>query len=421
MTETTSRIAAVLGLLALSVVSQRASADDGGQPSHIILPDTPAPPGPMQAMPLLHPGLQLTFYMSVCTLPGNVEQVIRATPGTIFDPNSGWTVYTKDRQFTGTAGPLEITIAALENGKVVIAGEPFNSYLPTLAADSPPASAGHDSSMQDVSANDLVSGQWLEPAQLNQLFNAPPGGCTAVRGPWKDGDHTFDALIFSCQTPTVQYQSVYDAQSGLLIHRAVVSQGPPPQVVLPGQEPRGDVLLRFMDLMAVRDLKVPWAGEPMPNWVANTSVMHYQGSHSQSSATGALPSLPIGLDLTFVEHGDTWVHTVKTGSVAGRPTANKTDQMWGIAQFGGLWAGPAELANLQNGQVLDDDPVTQSQTRVIYVDNQSVAIGEGNVTGETDWRYDKNSGMLIGMRVIGRSQLPTPITTVDQVRLTGRQ
>ena len=69
---------------------------------------------------------------------------------------------------------------------------------------------------------------------------------------------------------------------------------------------------------------------------------------------------------------------------------------FGRAEIGGVWAGPAALAQMRQGQVLDDDPVTQMRTVVARVDDNSVVFKTSNAAGDIENQYDKRTGMLIG-------------------------
>jgi hypothetical protein len=366
---------------------------------------------------MLHEGLQLTYSMLTTNLPGDVDQVMKAVPGTLADPNSGWTLYTQKTHATTVGGPVEINIARIAGDQILVSAEVFTIANPFEPANAPPNTVTRIPDIEKPGDGTLISGHWLEPSQMDQLSKLPPAGCVVTRGPWKVGDHTFDAVVFSSQQPTLEFVSVYDPQTGLLLHRGMISQGPPPAMVVPGQVPHGNALLMFQDLAAERDLAIPWANEPMPNWVKQLKVLHYQGT----AQTGTIPPLQEGWDFAIQEVGDGWVHTETSRSIAGRPVAGTTKMYYGPAQFAGIWAGPVALSKLQKGDVLDDDPITKMKFAVAFVDNTSVAISESNMTGEIDWSYDKTSGMLLGQRTIGHVFVPVVRTDVEEHHLVAKQ
>jgi len=187
----------------------------------------------------------------------------------------------------------------------------------------------------------------------------------------------------------------------------------------PGDVQRGDVMLQFQALRAMRDLKIPWAADPMPEWVGSTNVLHFRGTF----AIGGSPAARQRLDISITDHNNGWAHTETRITFGSQQAADKRQDVWGSAEFGGLWAGPAGLAMLQKGQVLDDDPIAKTRTFVRFIDNKSVVIASANDTGvaERDWRYDKATGMLTGQRVIGGAMLPVKRTDVNETLFVGRE
>ena len=70
---------------------------------------------------------------------------------------------------------------------------------------------------------------------------------------------------------------------------------------------------------------------------------------------------------------------------------------YGRTQFHGLWINPAILARLQQGQVLDDDPITGMKTAVTRVTDRSVVIESISPGGALGSEYDRADGMMIGV------------------------
>jgi hypothetical protein len=409
-----NRLFLIPALAAITLLPGYSRAADA---PHLILPANPAPAGPIKDLPVLHEGLQLTYSMISTNLPGDVDQVMKAVPGTLADPNSGWTLYTQKTHATSVGGPIEINIARIAGDQIVISAEVLATGNPSEPADAPPNEVARIPDIEKPGDGTLMSGHWLEPSQIEQFAKLPPAGCTVTRGPWKVGDHTFDAVIFSTHQESLELVDAYDPTTGLLLHRGMVSQGPPPAMVVPGQIPHGNVLLQFQDLAAVRDLPIPWANEPMPDWVKQLKVLHYQGTQQ----TGTGPMIQEGWDFAIQEAGDGWANTDVTRRIGNFPPGAATKMYYGRAQFAGIWAGPVALSKLQKGQTLDEDPITKMKFAVSYIDNKSITISESNLTGEIDWNYDKTTGMLLGQRTVGHVYVPVQRTDVEEHHLVGKE
>jgi hypothetical protein len=151
-------------------------------------------------------------------------------------------------------------------------------------------------------------------------------------------------------------------------------------------------------LVGARDLSIPWARETVPDWVSGIRALHYRGP---IISRGPLPSgnSSTFIDLQLTARGRGWVQLASIAGilVPGAPNIppTKAEMAFGRCQFGGLWAGPAALAALRMGQVLDQDPITRMQTVVARADENSIVISSRNAAGEISSEYDRHTGMLL--------------------------
>ena len=109
---------------------------------------------------------------------------------------------------------------------------------------------------------------------------------------------------------------------------------------------------------------------------------------------------PFSADFVITDRGDGWtkfdVRTALQLPNGQMMPAGTSPGVCGSCQFNGIWAGPASLASLQQGQVLDQDKLTGMTTTVTQVSDNSVTISQSNTAGELDSTYDKTTGMRIG-------------------------
>jgi hypothetical protein len=66
----------------------------------------------------------------------------------------------------------------------------------------------------------------------------------------------------------------------------------------------------------------------------------------------------------------------------------------GHDQYDSFFAGPAALARLQQGQVLDDDPITHVRTQVTAADGQTVTITSSSAGINMSHTFDVATGKL---------------------------
>ena len=350
--------------------------------------------GPVPRLPWLHEGLMLTYTWYAAVAPGNGSYYEENENGDFILHSTGQR-YTRMTQ-TGTSGRgwSQITVACIEGDRVVLASSSY-ADAGSLGRNAP-VPQGSTSTVGPVAD---PGDYWMDPAKLATLRTGATENMGVTHVAWRVADKTVDAVRVQIVHALSYSDHIYDAKTGLLIHEASSSQGAPPKLVGPGDFGRGDTTLTHNDFVSARDLSIPWAGETIPDTIANIRALHYRGS---MTSHGPLPTVPnaLSLDLQTVAKGHGWMQFSGRSAerVQGAPEIPPAsiDIAFGLNEFGGLWIMPEALAQLRQGQVLDEDPITKMRTIVSRVDDSSVVIVSSNAAGEIDNQYDKRTGMLIG-------------------------
>jgi hypothetical protein len=211
---------------------------------------------------------------------------------------------------------------------------------------------------------------------------------------------------------------VYDRRSGLCLHAADSSTGAAPQLkyIAPGEAAAGDTQLSSFEFISLRDVHTPWANEAMPAWTGQFKAMHYRGE-TQMPRT-AIPTQPteLAVDVTRHDIGKNWVSLDDESCVlvqGQRRFVNKILFVCGQDQYDTFFAGPAALANLQTGQILDADPLTHVQITVAQADARAVTIRSSSSGTELEHTFDRQTGKLIGL---GRTDMLTKFQTTLQLQ-----
>jgi hypothetical protein len=349
--------------------------------------------GPIPRLPWLHEGLVLTYTWFAAVAPGNGSYYEEDDHGNMILHSTGQR-YTRNMQ-TGTSGGgwTQTTIACIEGDKVVLATNTYGD-AGSLGRNAPVPQGSSSTVASVIDPGDY----WMDPDKLASLHTAAAEHTLVTHVAWKAGNNTVDAIRVQIINGTSYSDHIYDAKTGIVVHVGSSSQGAPPKLVGPGDFGRGDTTITHNDFINARDITIPWAAEATPDWVASVHTLHYRGS---STSHGSLPTLPnvLALDLQTIARGRAWIEFSVTSSqrTQGAPDtpAGTANFAFGRSELGGLWAGPAALAQLHKGQVLDEDPVTKMRTIVSRVDDSSVVIAASNAAGEIDNQYDKRNGMLI--------------------------
>ena len=355
-----------------------------------------AKPGPVRTSPWLHEGLRLTYTGKHATIQGAQFKIVPQGGGSIVDQNGNrYDAVRRETSMAGIVVDLD-TIAAIDGDNVVIATRSF-VYDP-LAMNNPPRPAGMSGGMVNYPQRKL-SERFVDPAILKPYLTTPAAGITAVRGPVKIQDETFDAVSILYQDANSYTLNVYDLQTGLQLRWTNTTLDPSPAITFRGDVPHGDAHVHIVELTYARDVNVPGGDGPLPDALARSRVIHAQRSTKMLQFPNGQP-MRSQEELTISAHGPNWIEF--TSADPGVP-GKTIKQVSGSAQFLGWWMSPAALARMERGQVLDEDPITRSKTVVSSVDAKSVVVADKSSDVALSMKYDKTTGMLVASRRAGGS------------------
>jgi hypothetical protein len=210
---------------------------------------------------------------------------------------------------------------------------------------------------------------------------------------------------------------VYDEGTGILLYRRETTRS------------FGDEQVTIAQFENCRALALPWAAGPAPTWLRTTTLLGYDGQFSVA-IPGMQPAIRfLSLEMTMNRRGDTWAeYSVKTNQANApadttpTPQPSKAKGVSGSAQIGGLWLPPHLLGTLQAGQMIDQDPFTKFETKVVSIGRRPdgldvVVLSEGHAAQRITYTYDRGSGILLEYTQVVAE--PQEMTTT--VRLTKRQ
>ena len=354
-----------------------------------------APAGsPVPRLPWVHEGLALTYTWYAARTAGNGSYYEEDANGNWILHSTGQRYNRLEQQGTSGSGWMETLVACIEGDKVVLATSTYGNA----------GSLGRNAPVPQGSTSILASAvdpgdYWMDPAKLASMHTNPSTNLLVQHVSWRSNNREVEGIRVQIIHGTTYSDHIYDARTGMCIHVASSFEGSPPRIVGPGDMGRGDTTITRNDFVSMRDVNIPWADEPMPDWVARIRSLHYRGA---MTSHGPLPTVPnvLTFDLEALNHGRDWA---EFNAVSGQQMQgginippSRAQLAFGGAEIGGVWAGPAALARLRQGQVLDEDPVTQMRTVVGRVDDSSVVFKTSNAAGDVENQYDKHTGMLIG-------------------------
>lgn len=379
MTIAYGRRAGVLLVAVLLSVAPLHAAQGGS--FQAVLPGLQRMPAPAW----VQEGVRISLYSSAATIPTTRFVAFR-------DADGAWVDEQGNRyrvESTGGAsghGVTQVNVATLNPSEAALCVRSYgyvngSGPLTPLASHSvvgPPACAGDF---------------WIHPQALAQLGNQQVGGMRVIRMPYHVGGQTYSAIRFQYENGQSRTVNVYDLQSGVLLHQ--------------NQQTRtahNNIAITQSTFLGVRRMALPWRGAAAPAWASRLSSLSYQGRFAVM--VPGSPAIPLPLTIQALIHGrgSNWAQYRLTTRIQGPGSMpNQEVHCTGSSTIGGIWLPTAGLRGLQQGQVLDQDPVTGVVVRVAGwstgADGRTtVTLTEANQAYRKDWTYDGQSGMLLACR-----------------------
>ncbi len=385
-------VASVAGLLAVS----GAVSVGGVSRAAVAAPVAPIVPagGPLPV------GLRLSWYAGDATLQGT--KLVPDANGWLWKDDQWWSVQSSGG--SGGIGLTQITVQSASPDGVVADVRYLLRPDPELDVHVPSAA---DLLLGDSQA---LGDYWISPAVLATMQPGYDGTTRIWRGPRLVNGQTYDAVSSATMSGGTYTSYTYDAATGvLLIGGMMVAQ---PGVLV--TDPQGNVLdsasgavsLNHRIFAAARQVSIPWAAEPPPEWASVGRTLTYQGEVAAEfdPATGAgnLPGIPQAVSYVF----DRAVGTALVGRAITRssngaglpPTDSTANRVFGSAMFDGLWIPPAYLPGLTAGQVLDDDVVSGHRVVFAGIQGNVAVIQSGGAGDQLEMHYDTASGVAVFAR-----------------------
>lgn len=373
------------------------------------------------APPIIRPGTRLVFYGASASIPGSYQQLVQDDNGNWVNDKTGKKYAVRDMPGTAGMGYSMVRVGYTDRHAVAISA---SDYLldPTTNIVSYTGGGGM------VSNAGCASDYWVHPEVLKKVQQMNQDGVRIVRMPYAINNKRYNAIRFQVENAQGYQAYVYDLDTGLMIFHGSRTQGSrvltPPIGTTPGQQAgtgAGYTMLVNGWIMEVEQVNVPWANDPMPEWVKQFKQLQYQGVQRTAMPNMMPFDRQMQININVAARGAGWVRYRGAMTVVAQgfpPEQGQTDGACGNASIGGLWIPPQGLARLKQGQVLDSSNVLQIKVVVSSVNQGQVTISEIGNQHRSDLTYNANSGVLAAMVLTQRVGMAT---TTTSVRLTGQQ
>lgn len=233
---------------------------------------------------------------------------------------------------------------------------------------------------------------WIDKNILMSYAN--DGQTKIVDAPWPIAGRNYEARSVTTLGNDSASRFVWDRGTGLLLANQICSGA-----LRPGaQDPFMRQNTSNMSFRSYRQVDVPWANAPFPDWATKVRKLSYRGQQTLIGGVGPSITTPFRNTVEFTERGDNWAIATSTMEYPQQPPA-KTPTAVGPASIGGYWMNPQALGKMQPG-VIDQDEAIGCTTSYQITQTPMGRFGvltEANAAGtyRVNWAYDLNDGALV--------------------------
>lgn len=338
-------------------------------------------------------GTRITYYSAAASVPQSYHRYVEDEEGGWIDPTTGDKYRREDIQSAAGHGYNEINVTAVNDAVVALNIRAYG--LQDVDRSSPVTTLTWSGAVGLPGAG---SDWWLAPEVLAGIEETVTSDLKIVRMPYTAEGTTYSSIWIQSLSDRGNHTWVYDLDSGVLLHTASSTQGPPiTGPVARGEGREGSTFLTTSTIVNTRQLSMPWVGSSAPSWIGSESHFDYQGT-----VTAEVGS-PIPLDATVAidrkASGSDWARYTYARTLYSTVAPSVTEgfeRVDGPGQVGGLFLPPDALGDLRAGDDLDHDPVTNVDVSVAAVDpGSTVTIRESGQGEVSELTYDARSGLLV--------------------------
>lgn len=366
-------------------------------------PAPPAQPGIPAGMPQaaharypawLTSGMRITMYSSSATLTGVSQVLVPDENGTEWVDANGRKYSVAQNAGAGGAGLMQLdVIEASDQGLLVDArnlliADPQSGALTTTGA------VGY------VGTTESLGDYWVNPAKLASMQEGVQGGVVVKRLPYPLNGKTYNAISFTNKQQNGFQRNTFDLETGLCLVTTMSSIGAPQMT--PGADGKsqmgaGNTMIGYGQLADVREIKLPWANDAMPDWMSNGHTIRYTGSYATSIPNvPEMPAFKYSMSFEFGQRKTTAVLCKQTNSLdmGQGPQQGTVDRVAGCNVVNPLYIAPATLRSLQPNQLIDEDKVTKTVYAFNGIQGNLAVFTEKREREASQFGYDVNTGVL---------------------------
>jgi hypothetical protein len=304
-------------------------------------------------------------------------------PATRVTYNYGTASFARTRDDTSAsgAGLIQYDVIAQNRSSVVFLSSMFNSQIqgqgPTL--------------LNYQTASPGVGEFWFSPEVLANAEAAASQEFVVSRMPLEVEGVEYNVVRMQSVKRSNQGTSedvwAFEVESGILVLYRQSLYRPD------GSQQSGTT----MTLLAQRQIHLPWRNGTMPEWVERGIGWQFSGQQTLDVGIGQPTTLPMTSNTRITRVGPIWSEHTQQAFLYGYEAGSSVTATGAMQLFGGFWLPPEALETLEEGTLLDQDPITGVQVSVAQANRQNIVMLSAGPGYLTQNYYDARDGRLIAI------------------------
>lgn len=388
-------IAAVLCSCSSSGGAGPLGADGKPDPS-IVAEFVPGAAG-SSAPSFIRPGLRFTYQVDSATLPGEGSNWTPNEHGEWQDQNGN--KYDRSKKEAGGSASTyqQYDVILLNDKQSMMIQDHFN--ISPLTSN--PTNTNRIYMIGSAGFGTML---WAPPDVLSKVPDSLEVGKTVSHGKWSLGGQDVDGVMFAHRDKDAHDMYVYHAETGALIQYGISSTAAGNGMIAPDEQRNtGSTILISGILAEIRQLAVPWASDPDPDWVKTFKAIEYTGESVFQLVGDMTGGIKKSLNMKFkaASRGEGWVGLIKSSTETtefGTSTSGESPGIMTPWRLDPLWISPVALSRLTEGQIIDSDNHTKLVTKVGKTENgpngPMIDIYQGNMSQEAHMWFDLKTGVM---------------------------
>lgn len=355
------------------------------------------------------PGTRVTFYAAGASIANASKQWQKDPNGAWEDPATGERWGRTDTPTASGEGVFQADVVGVDGTSVglqwVLYG--YDRFAERLYGGLTGGATDPGAAAEEI---------WVHPELLHRLPETDAGELKILRGEYDLEGVTYDAIAVANLDPTAYSSWIYDTDTGLLLSGTTRTQGRAAPVYAEGEDPLpANTQITLIRFLGVRQRDAAGLETAPPEWAQPGAALEFSGSWifvNPYDPMGPPAVYPAWLGVGFESGGPSWLEygTEMLVDFAGLPDVTAATGV--AAGAGPYWIDPATLSFAQEGQVIDEDPITGEVVTVEWIGpgpaGDAVTIASQLPGISSQATYDVGTGVLLGVE---RTEESSGITT----------